>query len=209
MTPITLISYNRFMKRYIKDTFFTLLQAVIILALLLAASYYFNHPLPKEISIAWVYLILLSAVVIIKRQLLKLRRFRILHFSIKKIDKMAGKDFEKYLKVRFERLGFHVTLTKDSGDYGADLILKDRHSNIVVQAKRYHSYVGIKAVQEVIGSMAYYKASKGLVVTNSYYTRNARELAFANDVILWDRDVLIHMIANENMSGYLAELREY
>lgn len=180
-----------------------------MLAAILGAFWYYKIPLPKELSYTWLYLILLAAVVIIKRQLLKLRRFRILHFSIKKIDKMTGKDFEHYLKVRFERLGFQVTLTKDSGDYGADLILKDRHSIIAVQAKRYHSYVGIKAVQEVIGSMAYYGASKCLVVTNSYYTKNARQLALANDVVLWDRDILIQMISNENMAGSLAELRDY
>lgn len=56
--------------------------------------------------------------------------------------------------------------------------------------------------------MAYYEAEKGLVVTNSTYTLNSKKLAHANDIILWDRDVLVRLIASENMSGYLAELSE-
>lgn len=121
---------------------------------------------------------------------------------------MSGIEFEEYLKVRFESLGFHVETTKTSGDYGADLILQKKNHTIAVQSKRYQGKIGVKAIQEVIGSMAYYEAEKGLVVTNSFYTQNAEKLADANDVILWDRDVITRMIAKENMSAYLAELLE-
>ncbi|MEG1458507.1 MAG: restriction endonuclease [Acetivibrio sp.] len=119
---------------------------------------------------------------------------------------MSGIAFEEYLKLRFEVLGFKVNTTKVSNDYGADLILQKKKLTIAVQVKRYRSSIGVKAIQEVIGSMAYYEAQKGLVVTNSYYTKNACELAFSNHVILWDRDVLVRLIANENMSEYLSQL---
>jgi len=56
--------------------------------------------------------------------------------------------------------------------------------------------------------MAYYEAEKRLVVTDSTYTLNSEKLAHASNVILWDHDVLVPLIASENMSGYLAELSE-
>ena len=94
-------------------------------------------------------------------------------------------------------------MTKTSGDYGADLIVTYKGKKIAVQAKRYNSKIGVKAVQEVIGSIRYYHANVGLVVTNSTYTPNAITLAKANDIFLWDRTVLIQMINQENMAKYL------
>ena len=68
------------------------------------------------------------------------------------IDKMDGKTFEKYLKVFFEKLGYKVERTKYIGDYGADLVATNKGVKTVIQAKRYKSKVGIKAVQEAVAS---------------------------------------------------------
>lgn len=110
--------------------------------------------------------------------------------KLKKIDKMSGRSFELYLKAQFERLRYRVTLTEASNDYGADLILKKRGKKIVVQAKRYDKNVGIAAVQEVIGAVAYYDADEAMVVTNQYFTKNAYNLAKQNNVALWTRKEL-------------------
>ena len=71
--------------------------------------------------------------------------------------------------------------------YGADLIVRKRGEKIVVQAKRYEKNVGIAAVQEAVGSVAYYDADRAMVVTNSGFTKSARNLARQNDVELWGR----------------------
>ncbi|MCM3118431.1 restriction endonuclease [Neobacillus sp. MER 74] len=65
---------------------------------------------------------------------------------------------------------------------------------MVVQAKRYSKDVGIKAVQEVMGAKSYYKADEAWVVSNSYFTKAAKELAQKGNVILVDRDTLIEYI---------------
>ncbi len=113
--------------------------------------------------------------------------WRYLRLSMKKVDKLSGSAFEKYARAQFRRLGYRVTLTEPSHDYGADLILKKRGEKIVVQTKRYEKSVGIAAVQEVVGSVAYYEADRAMVVTNSHFTKSARTLAQQNDVELWDR----------------------
>lgn len=116
--------------------------------------------------------------------------------GIKEIDIMDGIDFEKRLEVMFGDLGYKVKRTPPSGDFGADLILEDRKGTTVVQAKRYSKPVGVKAVQEVIGSIAFYKAINALVVTNMYFTPQAEKLAQCNGVELWDRDKLIKTLSS-------------
>ena len=81
-----------------------------------------------------------------------------------------------------------MRLTDYSHDYGADLIVKKRGEKIVVQAKRYEKNVGIAAVQEAVGSVAYYDADRAMVVTNSNFTKSARNLAKQNEVELWGRE---------------------
>jgi restriction system protein len=107
------------------------------------------------------------------------------------IDSMDGKTFEKYLKVLFEKLGYKVERTKYIGDYGADLVANNNGVKTVIQAKRYKNKVGIKAVQEAVASKGYYNCDKAMVVTNSYFTNQARTLASRNKVELWDRKILV------------------
>lgn len=107
--------------------------------------------------------------------------------KLSKIDKMSGRAFEEYLKIQFRRKGYRVTMTEASHDYGADLILKKGKRKIVVQAKRYDKAVGISAVQEAAGAVAYYEADEAMVVTNQYFTKNAYALAKQNGVQLWTR----------------------
>lgn len=114
--------------------------------------------------------------------------------GIKEIDKMDGRQFEKYLGLLFKSYGYSVIVTKSSGDYGADLVISKNGKKIVVQAKRYSKSVGIKAVQEAQASIAYYNAHEAWVVSNSSYTDAACVLAKSNQVRLIDRGELISLI---------------
>ena len=120
-----------------------------------------------------------------------IKKRRYLKSPLSKIDVMSGTEFEEYLKARFEHMGYKVLLTPATNDYGADLILNKKGEVTVVQAKRYNGNVGNKAVQEVVAAQAYYDADHAMVITNSYYTDNAINLAEVNNVELWDRDNLI------------------
>ena len=119
-------------------------------------------------------------------------RKRYINSGIFQVDKMSGEEFERYLKCHFEKLGYKVELTPQSHDYGADLIMRKDGQRIVIQAKRYKESVGIKAVQEIIGALQYYKADKGYVVTNSKsFTKSAIELANSTRIVLWSRRDII------------------
>ncbi|MED3542272.1 restriction endonuclease [Bacillus toyonensis] len=136
-----------------------------------------------------------------ERRILK----RMAKSGIRYIDKMDGHQFEVYLKALFRELGYSPTVTKQSNDFGADLVLKGKN-RIVIQAKRYgmKNRVGISAVQEIYAAQAYYKANEGWVVTNSVYTRQAKELAEACNVKLIDR-VELQKLINKINPEYSAE----
>lgn len=99
---------------------------------------------------------------------------------------LNGYEFEEYLKNLFKILGYTAVQTSLSGDQGADLILSKDGEKIVVQAKKYEGKVSNKAVQEVAAAKNHYEADKAMIVTNSSFTKSAIELAFSNDVELWD-----------------------
>ncbi len=118
-----------------------------------------------------------------------------LHGRVEEMDGMTGEEFEAQLGVLFRKQGYAVELTPRSGDFGADLVLTRGPDKTVVQAKRYSKAVGVEAVQEVIGAIAYYGAHHGLVVTTNYFTPSAVELAQRSRVILWDRDALARALS--------------
>ncbi|VWD36107.1 hypothetical protein BCO18430_06396 [Burkholderia contaminans] len=103
------------------------------------------------------------------------------------VDAMNGYDFEKFLGEIFQSAGFDVEGTKLSGDQGADLFVSRFGKKIVIQAKNYSGSVGNAAVQEAISAKSFYGCDEAMVVTNSYFTRSALELADATSVRLVGR----------------------
>ncbi len=126
-----------------------------------------------------------------------LKKKRYLNSPLSSIDMMTGEEFEEYLKYKFESQGYKAKLTPVTNDYGADLVLKKDGEVTVVQAKRWSSPVGNAAIQEIVASKGYYKATKAMVVTNSTFTNNAVNLAKANDVVLWDRNYIMKNFGNK------------
>jgi hypothetical protein len=119
--------------------------------------------------------------------------FRIYHEAHKELPNNAKDfrtlkniEFETYVRRWLEGAGYTVVGTRATGDQGADLIAKRNGRTIAIQAKGYTGTVGNSAVQEIIGALRVYNADEGWVVTNSTFTRSARELAHANKIRLID-----------------------
>lgn len=129
------------------------------------------------------------------------QRGKVIKSGINEIDKMNGHDFEFYLKYLFEKLGYKATHVGTSysdhrGDFGGDVIIEKDGLRTAVQAKCYGGLVGIDSVREVMGAMKYYQCPKAIVVTNSNFTNEAKTMAQAGEVELWDRNKLIEVIAS-------------
>lgn len=109
---------------------------------------------------------------------------------------MSGPEFERAVGELFELLGYDVSVI-GGFDKGADLVLTKDGERTAVQAKRYSSAVGIAAVRQLIDGIKRYDCSRGLVVTNSFFTDQAVECAEAWDIDLWDRRELAQYVAGE------------
>ena len=92
------------------------------------------------------------------------------------------------------KLNFTCENTKTTGDQGVDIIAMKDNNKIAIQAKCYSQPVGNHAIMEAIAGMKYYKANQCMVITNSTFTKAAKDLATANGVILWDRKILIEKL---------------
>lgn len=111
-------------------------------------------------------------------------------YSLDDIDLMDGQEFENFIAELFSKMGFEAEITKATGDQGIDVIVSKNGTKIGIQAKCYSGTVGNNAVQEVVAGKNYYYLDKAMVITNSFFTDSARQLAQANSIILWDRIIL-------------------
>ena len=185
------MSYRR--KKYHKKRNNTLGTAIFILILLFYAVSKSGWNYRKQIEAIFPAGILIIAFVILILFFIPLvsahlKRRQYLNSNLHQIDQMSGTEFEEYLKVHFEKLGYHVKHVGQAGDFGADLILSKDGVKRIVQAKRYREKVSVGAVQQVISAKEYYRGQQAMVVTNSYFTKSAVEMAQKCGVILWNRE---------------------
>ena len=173
-----------------------LLWGLFVVTVLCVVTWLYVNGIGRDYIYMAAFLIVWGVIFVcaVKLFIKRFREWRYLSSTIGQIDQMEGKEFEIFLKIYFEKLGYKVSLTQASHDYGADLVCSNRDEVLVVQAKRYEANVGNAAVQQVVAAQAYYEADRGLVVTNSYFTKPAIELAAMNEVELWDRDELVRRV---------------
>ncbi len=106
---------------------------------------------------------------------------------------LTGIEFEVAVAGLYERNGYEVTLTKASGDFGVDLLASKGTVLLAIQVKRYSAKVGVRAVQEVASGARHYHATEALVITDSFFTEPAQELARSLQVQLIDKERLVNM----------------
>lgn len=120
------------------------------------------------------------------------------NICIHQVDNMSGYEFEKFIADLFAEKSIYssVSLTQKSHDQGVDIICVDKTTNLrtAVQCKCYSHKLGNTPIQEVVAGKAFYNCSRGIVVTNSFFTSDAIALAEANNIELFDRNWLIRSL---------------
>ena len=111
-------------------------------------------------------------------------------FKYSLINVETGEEFELYLQNLFRELNYKVKHCGKSGDQGGDLIVKKGNITYVIQAKYYTHKLDNTPIQEVVGAIRFYNANRGVVITNSTFTKKAIELANTNRIILINGDDL-------------------
>ena len=113
-----------------------------------------------------------------------------------------GQHFETQCAELLKKNGFiNVIVTKKSGDHGADVLAEKDGISYAIQCKYYSSAVGNSAVQEAFSAKAFYEKDIAVVMTNSYFTRQAQEEAAKNHVKLWDKDTLRSLLKSSHSNN--------
>lgn len=100
-----------------------------------------------------------------------------------KLYELSPRKFEELIGSIMEDLGFSVELTKATRDGGRDIIAKIKNSVTdflaYIECKRYspENKIGVGIIREVTGVHYLNKPSKSIIVTTSFFTRDAVELA--------------------------------
>ncbi len=115
---------------------------------------------------------------------------------------MRGIEFENFLASVFRYHGFTVSTTKTTGDQGVDLIAISQTRRWAIQVKGYESSVGNDAVQQAHTGKTHYKCTHSMVITNSSFTRSAKDLAQSVDCELIDEAKMPDLIAGRLFSAY-------
>lgn len=115
--------------------------------------------------------------------------------EIDDVDSMSGVEFERYVAELFRHEGYVIETTAASGDLGVDLVIARSRERTAVQIKRYSKPVNQAAIREAVAGMKHYRCQRAMVVTNSRFTKLARQLAQVNDCELMDREALQQRVA--------------
>lgn len=115
-------------------------------------------------------------------------------------DNMEGHEFERFCAELLLKNGFEsAEVTQGSGDHGIDILAEKDGITYAIQCKCYSSNIGNAAVQQAHTGKSIYRKDIAIVLTNRYFTPQAKEEAQALGVKLWDRDKLNDMIKKSNI----------
>lgn len=104
---------------------------------------------------------------------------------------MSSYEYEKYCARLLSDNNWSADVTSQSCDQGIDIIARKGSRLLAVQCKLYNSNsVGNKAVQEIYAGKGYKDANEAIVITNSTFTKSAKQLARKLNVKLMHHDEL-------------------
>jgi hypothetical protein len=97
------------------------------------------------------------------------------------INNLSGHDFEDLVEKLIKKLGFITEERKRSADGGIDIkaineqaILKGKY---IIQCKRYNSTISESIIRDLYGVVTSERANKGILITNSKFSKQAKDFA--------------------------------
>lgn len=132
------------------------------------------------------------------------------------LAEMPWEDFEHLVREvfakEFSKDGAEVKVTQSSRDGGVDAIAFDpdpiRGGKFVIQAKRYNNVVPISAVRDLYGTMINEGATKGILVTTSYFGTDSQNFVKDKPLTLIDGQNLIYMMKKYGYDNVFIELKK-
>lgn len=117
------------------------------------------------------------------------------------LESIEWKRFEVVCKEFFLMTGFEPRETKIGADGGVDIRIYKVGSETsgkpeaIVQCKAWNTYkVGVKLVRELFGIMAAEKVERGIIITSSEFTTEAKEFAEGKELVLMSGNSFLQQI---------------
>lgn len=129
------------------------------------------------------------------------------------IHTMDGYDFERLITQLLKNMDFSVEMTSLSGDGGVDIIAYSNAAifkgKYLVQCKRWNSAVGEPAVRDLYGVVLSENANKGIIITNSSFSKKAIEFADGKNLELIDGTTLAKLLKQYNLDATNETARDH
>jgi len=120
--------------------------------------------------------------------------------DLSSLDALGGIEFEHFVATLLTGRGYKTEVTQASGDYGIDIIAIKDGVRFGVQVKRYAGSVARTAVSDAVAGVRHWRCHAAMVVTNSYFTDSAKQLAESTGCVLVDRAVLAQWLTERNLT---------
>lgn len=115
---------------------------------------------------------------------------------------LSGRSFEIELANLFSSKGFVVSITKQGGDGGIDLVLRNKDNNYVigVQCKAHNSKISPHVARDLLGTINSFKFNKGYLITLEGGTLGTIEFCKKNNITIWDVNDIVSFKTDDNFN---------
>lgn len=116
---------------------------------------------------------------------------------------LSGRQFEIELANLFKSKGFKVSITKQGGDGGLDLILRNNGNDYIigVQCKAHKSKISPYVARDLLGTIKSFDFDKGYLITLEGGTSGTIDFCKKNGIHIWDVNDIIRFKQNENLNA--------
>ena len=113
-----------------------------------------------------------------------------------RLHKIDWFQFEKLVELIYRHRGFTVQRFGGAhADGGVDLIVQSTTDKFVIQCKHWHKWkVGVRHIREFLGTFTDSNIPKGIFITLSGYTREAKQLADKHGIQVLSESDIIKML---------------
>lgn len=114
------------------------------------------------------------------------------------INSLSGHQFENLVETLIQKMGFITRERTTSADGGIDILAINPQpileGSYIIQCKRYLKPVSVSVIRDLYGVVHSNNANKGILITNSTYTKPALDFAVNKQLELIDGEKLLQLL---------------
>jgi len=99
-------------------------------------------------------------------------------------SKFSPREFEHIVEALYHSMDYQTELTKESHDGGRDIVVEQtelgKRERALIECKHWSRPVGVDRIRSLLGAVMDEKASRGVIVTSSQFTKPAEKFTHEN-----------------------------